>query len=876
MKKIISILLPVMLMVSFCAAAQEFRVYENPREIPASVYTDPYQPDQFTCVYAPWLRNFHIMNENEYSQGIMGGEACQQIRDVAISQNDSNLMYFITDTSGVYKTTTGGNLWFNTNFNCPGHDGQGIMIDKFDDNIVWVSFRTTGVYRSLDGGRVWEHVIVNRDTSKEYRSSMFAQDDEGNTYIAAGSGVYKLYRKTDEIINLTPQFKDLTSTKSMRFKELKVTGDGKNIYAVAANISNKELSNGIYVSHDGGASWEIKGTTDKVMFNCQTLAFHPEDENTIYFGASITDRETGKAIERYSLFVTKDDFATYEKLYAFIYEDPEEGVLPSTKTFYKMKFGPKNKDGIYPLYIDGAATTFPLRISYDYGKTFPGRVFDKKDKLKYDTARYPAEGYPGGYTGWMCQGYDLDMNRPGRVLFGGHGMWEKDENGKITRLGAGFSGAAVVDIAFDSQKRMFMSTMDVGAYITQSGAYTGEDYPRIEAIAGKYKKHYALAVYDPKDDNHVVSFVGSANGNEKVFGIHNSYDGGKSFSEVCPDTAMPYGATDGTGPTYVNATVLQYSKTDPNTIYSSYHNSYDNGKTWVKNEYNILDISPINEKRMLGRKGVDADTELYVTEDGGKTWNYLLKTNFKDLRGICFDNSDDNFVWFSRKLDMGRVNIENKLIEDYTSKFPYPAFNKVVQNPENPGHIMVTTSPGTKAGIMHLDAKVYESRDGGESWHSVPGFFGSQLHNIIFLEGTDEAFVCTMGGIFIYNYKEYWEFMDSKIAIEIDGKEKSFEEQPVIVNGRVMVPMRGLFETLGATVTYDNNTRSIKAVKEGKYIILTIGSNKATINGKEITLDAAPYITAKSRTMVPIRFASEALDLAVGWSQAQQKVIISS
>ena len=69
--------------------------------------------------------------------------------------------------------------------------------------------------------------------------------------------------------------------------------------------------------------------------------------------------------------------------------------------------------------------------------------------------------------------------------------------------------------------------------------------------------------------------------------------------------------------------VFQYDELNRNTIFSSEHTSYDNGKTWQKNEYFLLAVSKKNPLKMLGRKAVGEAYELWYTEDGGKNWRYL-------------------------------------------------------------------------------------------------------------------------------------------------------------------------------------------------------------------------------------------------------------
>jgi hypothetical protein len=94
-----------------------------------------------------------------------------------------------------------------------------------------------------------------------------------------------------------------------------------------------------------------------------------------------------------------------------------------------------------------------------------------------------------------------------------------------------------------------------------------------------------------------------------------------------------------------------------------------------------------------------------------------------------------------------------------------------------------------------------------------------------------------------------------------------------------MVPMRFIGEAFGAVVTWDAPTRRVfvetKATLNHKALlmIMTIGSRKATANGKALVLDVAPAIVA-GRTFVPLRVISETLGASVVWNAATRSVSI--
>lgn len=113
------------------------------------------------------------------------------------------------------------------------------------------------------------------------------------------------------------------------------------------------------------------------------------------------------------------------------------------------------------------------------------------------------------------------------------------------------------------------------------------------------------------------------------------------------------------------------------------------------------------------------------------------------------------------------------------------------------------------------------------------------------------------------------------IRTELDGRVLNFDQPAMMQGGRVMVPLRGIFESLGADVLYDAARRSIKATKGDRVIELSLGSRDASINGQTSYLDV-PADSMGGRVMVPLRFVSEALGADVKWSASTRTVSLSS
>ena len=113
------------------------------------------------------------------------------------------------------------------------------------------------------------------------------------------------------------------------------------------------------------------------------------------------------------------------------------------------------------------------------------------------------------------------------------------------------------------------------------------------------------------------------------------------------------------------------------------------------------------------------------------------------------------------------------------------------------------------------------------------------------------------------------------IRVFIDGRPVNFDVPPQTVQGRVLVPLRGIFEQLGANVDYNAASQHILAVRGGQTVELTVGSRQAVVNNSPTLLDV-PAFTINGRTMVPLRFISEALGAGVQWVAANSTILISS
>ncbi|MGD0052278.1 MAG: copper amine oxidase N-terminal domain-containing protein [Vulcanimicrobiaceae bacterium] len=112
----------------------------------------------------------------------------------------------------------------------------------------------------------------------------------------------------------------------------------------------------------------------------------------------------------------------------------------------------------------------------------------------------------------------------------------------------------------------------------------------------------------------------------------------------------------------------------------------------------------------------------------------------------------------------------------------------------------------------------------------------------------------------------------SPVSVTVNGQSVQLNPPPTERAGRVFVPLRGVFENLGATVVYANG--EINATDHHHTVSLHIGSTDAVVDGQPQTLDVAPFIVGAS-TYVPLRFISQALGAHVDYNGQDRTVSIA-
>ncbi|KYO68017.1 stalk domain-containing protein [Thermovenabulum gondwanense] len=129
--------------------------------------------------------------------------------------------------------------------------------------------------------------------------------------------------------------------------------------------------------------------------------------------------------------------------------------------------------------------------------------------------------------------------------------------------------------------------------------------------------------------------------------------------------------------------------------------------------------------------------------------------------------------------------------------------------------------------------------------------------------------------ILIFCFSTYTPSYAATASVILDGSLLKFDVNPILKNNRVFVPFRAISEKVGATVNWDNRERKVTAFNSEFTVELKLNSKVALVNNKTFTMDVSP-ILYQGRVLVPLRFFSEAFGATVNWDEKSRTVNIIS
>ena len=127
----------------------------------------------------------------------------------------------------------------------------------------------------------------------------------------------------------------------------------------------------------------------------------------------------------------------------------------------------------------------------------------------------------------------------------------------------------------------------------------------------------------------------------------------------------------------------------------------------------------------------------------------------------------------------------------------------------------------------------------------------------------------------VHGRPETWVLPNGDITVTTNGVPVIFPDQePIVVDGRTWVPVAGVFEALGFTVTWDEEAKAVTIVGNGNIIIINIGSEIFITNDVPHTLDA-PAQVINDRTMLPLAVVLRSVGYRVTWDEEIRTVAVT-
>lgn len=238
------------------------------------------------------------------------------------------------------------------------------------------------------------------------------------------------------------------------------------------------------------------------------------------------------------------------------------------------------------------------------------------------------------------------------------------------------------------------------------------------------------------------------------------------------------------------------------------------------------------------------------------------------------------------------LSIERESNEDGTEEKVW-AKDKTYYSYTNGGGIQTSVNPNNYSGCGEAaEAALADTAPGmvlsGSMQNRLESsdIAGGDYHITVFASGIDaKTYIKATGLRFsekpIVLFEDYSRLSELAVVpdivtVTVDGETVQFLNQdPVIVDGRTLVPVRGVFEALGAEVEWIGETSQVVVTAGETTITLTLDSEEYYVNGEVKTLDV-PAQLMNDRTMVPLRAISESLGCNVDWNDETKTVTILS
>lgn len=507
----------------------------------------------------------YLRDERQYKLGLPGGEGCQWPTGLAIEPNDGNLVLYGTDVAGIYKSTDGGDVFYQSNSGLLSRGvGMAAIDPRNSSHIIALgqgagAHSTHGTIISFDQGRTWERTKEFRVVGDRYTITGMAFDNRS-------------YSEEDKICKVayfsTPYIRD-SGVRS-----------GDSTYNAKSKSGLNAETSGLYKTTDGGLTWDkIQDLPDcYVRVNPLNSDVYVGNYNGLYYS-----NDQGENFEQINdVNITGLDLVVHDGE-ALVYYQTTTAVFKSKSA---KEFEEIECDNYQKYRFAQQITVAPSNPNY---MMMTARIYGETQY--YST--YAMYSHNGGktWTKWTTDVTTTFVTEPNHhpqnrekifafnpknesivFTFGGDYLMRSDDGG-ITFYGvprlANIMVGSKINFNYYNPNVMYFGAQDyAGAKTLNGGEYWTPVIP-INNLTNKWvgNDYGCFAA----NDNTLISNARLSWGGAYENFIYVSHDGGKTFTNtsLILDQSILSHAIQ----------VLQ-SLNDPNILFDAQYRSDDNGYTW--------------------------------------------------------------------------------------------------------------------------------------------------------------------------------------------------------------------------------------------------------------------------------------------------------
>lgn len=262
------------------------------------------------------------------------------------------------------------------------------------------------------------------------------------------------------------------------------------------------------------------------------------------------------------------------------------------------------------------------------------------------------------------------------------------------------------------------------------------------------------------------------------------------------------------------------------------------------------------------------DGSVYLCPDM-KNWQQCDKFYKPVYKNYINNSLREVFSWYDTSKNISGVMIKNTSQSESTySSIILPEGLKISMY----GDAFAVVNGSKSTNLLSSDMVLWHQCDDAAAFSILNGY--ALRGDFIFADRESEHKLYKPKG------DPYEKIGQKGVEVRLDGHYIAFDQPPLIINDRTLVPLRAISESIGAKVGYDASSRKITIEKGGNVITMTVGASEAQItyyDGAEYTAHLnSPSMLVSDRTLVPVRFISEAFNMDVNWEADNKTVWIES